>query len=187
MTTSLSTKYYQIFLAQGISVGLGSGCLFTPAISLVGTYFSTRRSLATGIAASGSSVGGIFYPIVLRRLIVQVGFPWAVRAMAFIMLGTLGMGLALLRPRLPPRRSGPLVDFAAFKDPAYTTFVIGLALGFTAFFIPFFYAESYALNIGVESELSFYILSIMNAGGMIGRMLPNAIADKYAYISHPSE
>ncbi|CAI7607462.1 unnamed protein product [Penicillium palitans] len=178
MTTSLSTKYYQIFLAQGISVGLGSGCLFTPAISLVGTYFSTRRSLATGIAASGSSVGGIFYPIVLRRLIVQVGFPWAVRAMAFIMLGTLGMGLALLRPRLPPRRSGPLVDFAAFKDPAYTTFVIGLALGFTAFFIPFFYAESYALNIGVESELSFYILSIMNAGGMIGRMLPNAIADK---------
>ena len=69
---------------------------------------------------------------------------------------------------------------------SYTTFVIGLALGFTAFFIPFFYAESYALNIGVDSELSFYILSIMNAGGMIGRMLPNAIADKYAYISHPS-
>ncbi|CAI7617832.1 unnamed protein product [Penicillium crustosum] len=178
MMTSLSTKYYQIFLAQGLCVGLGSGCLFTPAISLVGTYFSTRRSLATGIAASGSSVGGILYPIIVRRLIVQVGFPWAVRAMAFIMLGTLGIGLALLRPRLPPHRSGPLVDFAAFNDPAYATFLVGLALGFTAFFIPFFYAESYALDVGVDSELSFYILSIMNAGGMIGRMLPNAIADK---------
>lgn len=176
--TSLSTKYYQIFLAQGLCVGLGSGCLFTPAISLVGTYFSTRRSLATGIAASGSSVGGILYPIIIRRLIMQVGFPWAVRAMAFIMLGTLGIGLALLRPRLPPRRSGPLVEFAAFNDPAYATFVVGLALGFTAFFIPFFYAESYALDVGVDSELSFYILSIMNAGGMIGRMLPNATADK---------
>ncbi|KAL2818238.1 major facilitator superfamily domain-containing protein [Aspergillus cavernicola] len=176
--TSFSTKYYQVFLAQGICVGLGSGCLFTPAISLVGTYFSTRRGLATGIAASGSSAGGIFYPIVIRRLIVQVGFPWAVRVMAFTMLGTLGIGIALLRPRLPPRRSGPLVDFAAFKDPAYSTFVIGLALGFTAFFIPFFYSEIYALNIGVDSELSFYILCVMNAGGLIGRMLPNAIADK---------
>lgn len=57
MMTSLGTKYYQVFLAQGLCVGLGSGCLFTPAISLVGTYFSTRRALATGIAASGSSVG----------------------------------------------------------------------------------------------------------------------------------
>ncbi|GIJ86428.1 hypothetical protein Asppvi_005317 [Aspergillus pseudoviridinutans] len=178
MMTSLATKYYQIFLAQGLCLGLGSGCLFTPGISLVGTYFSTRRGLATGIAASGSSVGGIIFPIVIRRLIVTVGFPWAVRAMAFIMLATLLLGISLLRPRLPPRKSGPVVDLAAFRDPAYTTFVVGLALGFMAFFIPFFYAESYAANIGVDSELSFYILSIMNAAGMVGRLLPNALADK---------
>ena len=98
--------------------------------------------------------------------------------MGFIMLATLSIGISLLRPRLPPRKSGPLVDFAAFKDPAYTTFVIGLMLGFLAFFIPFFYAESYALNIGTNTNLSFYVLSIMNAAGMIGRLVPNAIADK---------
>lgn len=98
--------------------------------------------------------------------------------MAFIMLATLAIGISLLKPRLPPRKSGPIVDLAAFKDPAYSTFVIGLALGFMAFFIPFFYADSYALNIGLDSELSFYILSIMNAAGMIGRLLPNAIADR---------
>jgi MFS family permease len=57
MMTSLGKEYYQIFLAQGLCLGVGSGFLFTPAISLVGTYFSTRRGLATGIAASGSSVG----------------------------------------------------------------------------------------------------------------------------------
>jgi MFS family permease len=102
--------------------------------------------------------------------------------MAFIMLATLGIGIALLRPRLPPRKSGPIIDLAAFKDPAYTSFVIGLALGFMAFFIPFFYAESYALNIGADTNISFYLLSIMNAAGMIGRLLPNAIADKYVLI-----
>ncbi|KAL2811462.1 putative monocarboxylate permease [Aspergillus granulosus] len=177
MMTSLGTEYYQIFLAQGLCLGLGSGCLFTPSISLVGTYFSTRRGLATGIAASGSSVGGIIFPILIRRLIKTAGFPWAVRAMAFIMLATLLLGVSLLKPRLPPRKSGPVVDVAAFRDPAYTTFVIGLALGFMAFFIPFFYAESYALNIGVDTELSFYTLSIMNAAGMVGRLVPNAIGD----------
>jgi MFS family permease len=63
MMTSLATKYYQVFLAQGLCLGLGSGCLFTPGISVVGTYFSTRRGLATGIAASGSSVGKLAYSI----------------------------------------------------------------------------------------------------------------------------
>jgi hypothetical protein len=133
--------------------------------------------LFTASIAHNRTLGGIFYPIAVKRLIDTVGFPWAVRAMAFIMLGTLLIGLAFLKPRLPPRKSGPIVDFAAFKEPAYTTFVIGLALGFCAFFIPFFYSESYALNIGVDQDLSFYLLSVMNAAGMIGRLLPNAIAD----------
>jgi MFS family permease len=57
MMTSLSTKYYQVFLAQGVCVGIGAGIIFTCGISIVGTYFSTRRSLAMGLVASGSSVG----------------------------------------------------------------------------------------------------------------------------------
>lgn len=57
MMVSLSTKYYQVFLAQGICVGIGSGLLFTPAVSIVGTYFTTKRAVAMGIVASGSSVG----------------------------------------------------------------------------------------------------------------------------------
>lgn len=126
-------------------------------------------------------LGGIIFPVVISRLIDSIGFPWAVRVMAFIMLATLGFGLALLRPRLPPRAVGSLVDFSAFHDSAYTTFVIGLALGFMAFFIPFFYAETYALNIGLDSQMSFYILIIMNAGGLIGRLLPNAIGDRFVY------
>jgi predicted MFS family arabinose efflux permease len=97
---------------------------------------------------------------------------------AFIMLGTLLIGLALLKPRLPPRKPGPIIDITAFKEPAYSTFVVGLALGFMAFFIPFFYSKSFALNIGVDSNMSFYLLSIMNAASMFGRLLPTCLADK---------
>jgi hypothetical protein len=56
MMTSISSEFYQVILAPGLCVGIGSGCLFSPAISVVGTYFA-KRSLATGIAASGSSAG----------------------------------------------------------------------------------------------------------------------------------
>jgi len=57
MMTSISTEYYQIFLAQGVCVGLGSGCLFIPSVAIVATYFSKKRSFAVGLAASGSSLG----------------------------------------------------------------------------------------------------------------------------------
>jgi MFS family permease len=57
MMTSISTEYHQIFLAQGVCVGLGSGCLFIPSVAIVVTYFNKKRSFAVGLAASGSSLG----------------------------------------------------------------------------------------------------------------------------------
>lgn len=68
LTTSACTKYWQIFLAQGVCVGIDSGCLFCPAVAIVSTYFNKRRSLAIGITTCGSGVGGILYPVLVRQL-----------------------------------------------------------------------------------------------------------------------
>ena len=57
MITSLSTEYYQLFLSQGLLVGMGSGALFTSSVAIVSTYFTTRRAVATGIVPSGGSIG----------------------------------------------------------------------------------------------------------------------------------
>ena len=57
MMTSLSTEYYQVFLAHGVAVGIGCACLFLPSIAIVATYFTSRRAVATGITASGGSIG----------------------------------------------------------------------------------------------------------------------------------
>lgn len=55
--TSLSTTYWQILLAQGICVGLGSGLLGLTSVAVIPLYFSKKRMIATGIAATGSSLG----------------------------------------------------------------------------------------------------------------------------------
>lgn len=57
MMTSLSTKYYQVFLAHGVVVGIGCAFLFLPSIAIVATYFTSRRAIATGVTASGGSIG----------------------------------------------------------------------------------------------------------------------------------
>jgi MFS family permease len=71
---SISTQYWQLFLTQGVLSGIGAGIYFTPAISLVNTYFDKRRGLAVGLATAGNSAGGIVYPLIVRELIPKLGF-----------------------------------------------------------------------------------------------------------------
>ena len=40
------------------------------------------------------------------------------------MFATLLFSLTLMKARLPPKRSGAIIDFSAVKDPAYVVFLI---------------------------------------------------------------
>ena len=82
-------SYWQLFLAQGVCMGLGNGCLFCPSIAIVSTYFSKKRNLAMGIAAMGSATGGLIFPSMARQLLPTVGFAWTMRAIGFVQLATL--------------------------------------------------------------------------------------------------
>ena len=126
--TSLSTKYWQLFLAQGVCMGLGNGCLFCPALSILSTYFSKKRNLAIGIAAAGSSTGGTVFPAMVQQLLPKVGFPWTIRALGFIQVASLIVCSVFIRPRVIPRRTGALVDWKSFKEPPYVLFAIGMFL-----------------------------------------------------------
>jgi MFS family permease len=179
--TSLATKYWQIMLAQGVVVGIGAGMNFIASVTVVGTYFSTKRSTAQGLAATGSCFGGIIYPIVLKQLLADgMSLAWSTRIVAFLMLGTLLISAAVMRPRsdLPPRKSGPLVDFDSLESPPFAIWLIGCFLTFIGLYIPFFYVEVDALSLGVSDNMSFYMLTIMNAASVPGRVFPAYLADK---------
>lgn len=53
--TSICDQYWQFFLAQGVCMGLGFGLTFPPVISNVATYFSTRKTMAMAISATGGA------------------------------------------------------------------------------------------------------------------------------------
>jgi MFS family permease len=57
MTASVATKYYSIFLSLGVCTGIGQGCLFAPAMIIIGTYFRSRRAIASGLSAAGGGIG----------------------------------------------------------------------------------------------------------------------------------
>jgi len=74
MMTSLSSEYYQFILAQGICSPIGACLLFFATVTSSMTWFFKWRALAFGIVAAGSSLGGVILPIMVAKLIPQIGF-----------------------------------------------------------------------------------------------------------------
>lgn len=95
-------------------------------ISLVSTYFSKKRSLAIGVVACGSATGGLVFPAMVQQLLPKVGFGWILRALGFVQLACLVTCIIFTKQRLPPRRIGPIVEWAAFKELPYSLFAAGI-------------------------------------------------------------
>ncbi|TBU21908.1 MFS general substrate transporter [Dichomitus squalens] len=185
---SLTTpeRYYQVLLAQGVGVGLGAGMLFLPSLSVVSHHFRRRRALATGIAVSGASCGGVLFPIMLNQLFAnpKMGFANGVRASGALVAVLLTAANAIMRTRSPSKRHGflPVSHWKHAKrilvDHAYTTSVVGAFCTNLGLFVPFFYLQLFAADHGVNATITTYILAILNAGSTLGRVLPVALANR---------
>ncbi|PCH34806.1 MFS general substrate transporter [Wolfiporia cocos MD-104 SS10] len=175
-------KFYQLLLSQGVGMGLGAGLLVVPAMSLQGHYWKKRRSLAMGLVAAGSGSGGLVYPIMLNRLFNgTLGFAWGVRVSAFVTFALLVIASCVMTTRTngakedsqPPQ---PHIS-TVLTDVPYVLLVVGGFLSLWGLFFPYFYLQVWANVHGLSDNLAFYTIAILNAASVIGRMLPNMIAD----------
>ncbi|KAJ7485645.1 MFS general substrate transporter [Mycena latifolia] len=171
-------QYYQIFLSQGLGMGIGIGLTFVPATSITSHHFAKRRSLAIGIVLSGSSAGSTIFPIMLNHLIPKIGFPGAVRASGYLVLGGLVVGNALMRTRPRPARAVPDVK-SFFTDGAYLWAILGTLLSTSGVYLPVIYMQLFSVQHSVSSDLAFYSLAIMNGAGAFGRVAGTYLADIY--------
>lgn len=99
--------------------------------------------------------------------------------MGFIALGTLLVPIAVMRQRVKPPRARSLVDWSAFTDVPYMAFVVTSLIAVMGLFVLFFYISYYGQATRLtDTNMSFYLVPILNAGSFLGRTLPNALADK---------
>ncbi|KAI9642470.1 hypothetical protein NHQ30_009275 [Ciborinia camelliae] len=158
----------------------GIASILLPGFTIVAHYFIKYRGLALGIVVSGSSLGGIIWPIALNKLLVDVWFRWAVRIVAFIELQLLIIGC--LSVGAPIQKNGHIMtklDFSCVKNPVLILLAIGLFLVYFGLLTPFFYIEPWALSLELDSNFAFYTISIVNAASLFGRILPGLLADRF--------
>lgn len=139
--TSFCSEYWQIMLSQGICLGIGIGIGSTPAITITSSYFKKRRPLALSMSVIGTSAGGVIFPATVQYLIPQVGFRWASRVAALVALVLCISSCVLLRPRLPGRKTGPWIEWAAFREIPYVLFAVGSFFNFYGMYFGLFYVS----------------------------------------------
>jgi hypothetical protein len=105
MMASISKKYYQFLLSQAVCSGIGTSMIFYPAAACLATWFMKKRAAAFGLAACGSGLGGILFPVIVVRLIEDIGFAWTMRTCAFLILFLMIIACFTVKSRIPPQKT----------------------------------------------------------------------------------
>lgn len=167
--------------------GLGGALLNTPSYGCIAHFFNRRRGLATGIATTSGGIGGVVFPLLLQYLLPRLGFSWSVRVLALILVALAVPANLFIKARLsPPVRCGSGTgrfasvwpDFRIFRDARFALASVGIIFMECGLFVPLTYIVSYAAAHGQDATASCLLLSYLNAGSVLGRVLPGHLADK---------
>ncbi|KAF8838762.1 MFS general substrate transporter [Paxillus ammoniavirescens] len=178
------TEYWQLFLVQGLVVGICGGMVFGPTVGIIFHWFSKRKALALGISAMSSSIGATVFPIAAQNLIPQVGFKWTMRIFGFMSLVVLGVGNLAIDRRLPPTNAkGGLFNWAAFKNPAYTVYCISGVTVFLGLYTALTYMPIHAIHGSVSDDFAFYLVAIVNSSSGCGRIIGGFLGDRFGALN----
>ena len=87
---------------NGTISGVGTGLMFMSVVTAVNRWFSTKRSLATGIALAGAGFGVFGFPPVIRLMIQAWGWREALQIEGAVALN--GIAFSLLLTAVPKKR-----------------------------------------------------------------------------------
>ncbi|KAI1210267.1 MFS general substrate transporter [Annulohypoxylon truncatum] len=181
MMLSLSTEYYQIILSQGIVSAVGMSAVFNCATNSVIGWFFKKRAAALGIMVSGSSLGGVILPIMMEHLIPKIGFGWTMRVLGFMFFGLCGFACCTIKSRLPPRKKPfHIMEYVRpLREPVFLCIAFAAFFFFWGMFLPFNYIELQAKQEGISPDIIPYLLPIINAVSIPGRILPGFLGDRF--------
>lgn len=183
---SYATQLWHVYLAQGILFGIGASFVFTPSVALPAQWFNKNRAFATGLAVSGSGIGGVCLSPMSQSLIQSAGYRNSLRALGGLGFGLLCIATALARPRFRPPSAGgkwwKLIDtkLLNFSFCIFLVFAFLVPFGYVA---PFFLAPTYAGVIGVDASMGSSLVSIMSACNAVCRISLGFVGDRYGRLT----
>ena len=170
IAASFTTEIWQLFLSQGILVGMGCGLIYVPSLPIVSQWFNKRRGLANGITSAGSGIGGLAMSFAIQATIEKLGIAWALRITGIVALAVNVPACVVLRTRdnyiFPNRKVFDLVLFRRYDVFLFLSWGFVMMFGYTTLT---YSLSDYGRSIGLSSSRAGYQTAFMNLGIAIGR------------------
>lgn len=180
---SYARRIWQLYLTQGVLVGMGVGFIYIPSIPVVSQWFSKRRSLANGICSAGSGVGGLTMCFATEAMIQRIGVSWTLRVTAVIVLFMNLLAVLLIRNRnnyIHPNQR--VFDFQLARR--YDIFLLLLWSFFSMFgYVTLtFSLPEYGRSIGLSDSKASSIAAFISLGMATGRPLIGVASDAFGIV-----
>lgn len=180
-----ASSLWQFALAHGLLIAmLGGAASFGPIVADISHWFSRRRGIAVGIAASGNYLAGAVWPPLVQHFVQTIGWRQTHLAIGLVCAVTMiPLALAL-------RRKAPAYALAAHRaaparatlglSPTTLQIVLSIA-GFcccVAMSMPQVHIVAYCGDLGYGLTRGAEMLSIMLGLGIISRIGSGFVADR---------
>ena len=178
ITASFAIRVWQLYLTQGVLVGLGVGFTYIPSIAILSQWFSGRRSLANGISAAGSGIGGLLFSFVVRAAISNISLAWSLRITGLVSGFMNILATVAIRSRnhiIQPKQHPFDTDLLRRYD-----VILVLAWAFVSmlgYITLLFSMSSFASSIGLDNSQSATVTALLNLGTALGRPFIGIISD----------
>ncbi|KZM18318.1 uncharacterized protein EKO05_0006803 [Ascochyta rabiei] len=183
LAASFAIQIWQLHLSQGALIGAGIGFLYIPSLPILSQWFAKKRSLANGISAAGSGVGGVAFAWGSEATIQHIGIAWSLRITGIIALMAVLAAIAVLRDRNHVIRP-PQLAFDTKLLRRYDVWLL-LAWAFASmlgYVVLLFSLPDFALSIGFSRAQATDLIGFLNLGTTVGRPIIGIVSDKWSRI-----
>ena len=181
---SYATQIWHLFLTQGVCFGWGLGFTYIPATASLPQWFSTRRSLAMGIASAGAGIGGLAYNLAAGAIVQSKGIHWAYRILALCGLVVNLVCSLLLKDR--NKAVQPLQNAFNYREYGQAEVLLVVAWGvFTelGYIVLLYSLPNYSISIGLTPSQGSVVGAVLSLGLGIGRPVIGYYSDSFGRIN----
>ncbi|MCX7911464.1 MAG: MFS transporter [Dehalococcoidales bacterium] len=185
LLSSTIDNLWQFFLSYAVLEAIGMSAIFGVGMAEASRWFTVKRGLALGIAASGSGLGTFIIVPLAERLVNALGWSKTFFAIG-IATGVIITGCALFLRR--PPSTGPVAGNTkveggttfgeALRDMRLYLIMVSFLLFFFGTQIVIVHLVNHATDIGIDPLIAATFVSIIGLSSIGSRLVMGAITER---------
>ncbi|ODQ68417.1 major facilitator superfamily protein, partial [Nadsonia fulvescens var. elongata DSM 6958] len=187
IAASFAKKVWHLYLTQGILQGIGLAFMIMPINIITSHWFHRKKSLANGVIAAGSGLGGIIFSLSGQALLVSLGLAWALRIIGIITFSVNVICLTFIRHRgkeIPINyNSFSRSSLKILKRPHIFFFYAWSAPSMMAYCILLYSLSAYSVAMGFTHFQGAIVGSLLQVSSAVGRPLLGLFMDRVGCVN----